>query len=119
LSPGILPLVAAFLGCATASILAFLIVSRPVHLRVAAGPKDRVDYTMLDAFNRILETNKVSVRLDLVTTAGLQANDELLEKKDVDLAVVRLDAPLPTSAQALVLLRTTLVIPVAPAPHNP
>jgi len=118
LSRGILLLIAAFFGFASASILAFLIASRPVHLRVAAGPKDRIDYTLLDAFNRILETNKVGVRLDLVTTAGLQANDELLEKKEVDLAVVRLDDPLPTSAGVIVLLRTNVVIAVAPARHK-
>src|SRR5262245_40066874 len=118
LSRGILLLIAAFFGFATASILAFMIASRPVHMRVAAGPKDRIDYTMLDAFNRILETNKVGVRLDLVTTTGLQANDELLEKKEVDLAVVRLDDPLPGSAGVLVLLRTNVVIAVAPARHK-
>jgi TRAP-type uncharacterized transport system substrate-binding protein len=115
LSRGLLLLIAAFFGIATASILAFLIASQPVHLRVAVGPKDRVDDTMMTAFNRILEINKVGVRLDLVTTAGVQENNQLLEKRDVDLAVVRLDEPLPTSAMVIALLRTNVVIAVAPA----
>src|SRR5262245_12294519 len=118
LSRGILLLIAAFFGFATATILAYLIASKPVHLRVAVGPKDRVDDTMMAAFNRLLETNKVSVRLDLVNTAGLHENNELLEKKQVDLAVVRLDDPLPTTAQVIVLLRTNVVIAVAPARHK-
>jgi TRAP-type uncharacterized transport system substrate-binding protein len=118
LSRGLLLLIAAFFGFATATILVYLIASQPVHLRVAVGPKDRVDADMLAAFDRILEINKVSVRLDLVNTAGLQANNELLEKREVDLAVVRLDDPLPSSAMVIVLLRTNVVIAVAPARHK-
>ena len=55
------------------------------------------------------------MRLDLVATAGVHDSNLLLEKRDVDLAVVRLDDPLPTSAALVALLRTNVVIAVAPA----
>jgi TRAP-type uncharacterized transport system substrate-binding protein len=65
-----------------------------------------------------LDINRAGVRLDLVTTAGIDENDRLLEKRDVDLAVVRLDDALPTTAALIALLRTNVVIAVAPARHK-
>src|SRR5262249_19255864 len=59
--------------------------------------------------------NRAGVRLDLVATGGIHDNDLLLEKRNVDLAVVRLDDPLPTQAGVVVLLRTNVVVAVAPA----
>ena len=62
--------------------------------------------------------NRAGVRLDLVATAGVHDSNLLLEKREVDLAVVRLDDPLPTSAALVALLRTNVVIAVAPARHK-
>jgi TRAP-type uncharacterized transport system substrate-binding protein len=108
-------LTAAVMGLLTAVVIAYVVWSRPVHLRVAAGPQDGVDATLLAAFDRLLEVNRATVRLDLVTTAGLHENNQLLEKRQVDLAVVRLDDSPPTGAAVVALLRTNVVIAVAPA----
>jgi TRAP-type uncharacterized transport system substrate-binding protein len=107
--------IAGFVGLVTAAVLAYVLWSKPVHLRVAAGPKDGVDASILSALDRLLEINRAGVRLDLVATGGVEDNDRLLEKRDVDLAVVRLDDPLPTYASLIALMRTNVVIAVAPA----
>lgn len=111
----LLLVVAATLALITASIVGYLVWSRPVHLRVAAGPKDGVDAKLLNGFDRLLDANRAGVRLDVVATAGDHENEQLLEKRDVDLAVVRLDDPLPTGAALVALLRTNVVVAVAPA----
>jgi TRAP-type uncharacterized transport system substrate-binding protein len=118
LSRRLLLSIAGFIGLLTAAAMAYAMWSRPVHLRVAAGPQGGVDATILAAFDRLLEINRAGVRLDLVTTAGVDESDRLLGKRDVDLAVVRLDDPLPTTAALIVLLRTNVVIAVAPARHK-
>jgi TRAP-type uncharacterized transport system substrate-binding protein len=84
-------------------------------LRVAAGPQQGTDALILAAFDRLLEVNRASVRLDLVTTAGFHENQVALEKREVELAVVRLDDPLPTAASLIALLRINVVIAVAPS----
>ncbi|MGO4404404.1 TAXI family TRAP transporter solute-binding subunit [Bosea sp. RAF48] len=114
----LLLLAAATLALITATSVAYLAWSRPLHLRVAAGPKDGIDAKLLIALNRLLEINRAGVRVDLVATADVHANNQLLEKREVDLAVIRLDDPLPTSAGLVVLLRTNVVIAVAPARHK-
>jgi TRAP-type uncharacterized transport system substrate-binding protein len=55
------------------------------------------------------------VRLDLVTTPDIHDNGQLLEKREVELAIMRLDDPLPTNTAVVALLRTNVVIAVAPA----
>ena len=102
----------------TGGVAAYLQWSRPVHLRVAAGPHDGVDAMLLVAFDHLLDINRAGVRLDLVATAGIHDSNLLLGKRDVDLAVVRLDDPLPTGAALVALLRTNVVIAVAPARHK-
>ena len=111
-------IVAALIALLTATAIGYVIWSKPVHLKVAAGPQDGVDATILAAFDRLLEANRAAVRLDLVTTPGVQDNNRMLEKREVDLAVVRLDEPLPTNAALIALLRTNDVIAVAPARHE-
>ncbi len=106
---------AGLIAVLTATAVTYLVWSKPVHLRVAAGPTDGIDATILAAFDRLLEINRASVRLDLVTTAGVHESNQLLEKRQVDLAVVRLDDPLPTSAALIALLRTNAAIAVAPS----
>jgi TRAP-type uncharacterized transport system substrate-binding protein len=115
LSRQLLFIAAAVCALITASIVAYIIWSKPVHLRVAAGPKDGIDATVLSAFDRILESNRAGVRLDLVTTPDIHDNGQLLEKREVELAIMRLDDPLPTNTAVVALLRTNVVIAVAPA----
>ena len=89
-----------------------------MQLRVAAGPQDGKDAAILAAFDRMLEAISAGVRLKLVTTAGMHDNNVLLGKQEVDLAVVRLDESIPTTAALVAILRTDAVIAVAPAQHK-
>jgi hypothetical protein len=108
-------LAAVVIALMTATAVGYLIWSRPLHLRVARGRRQGTDALILTAFDRLLEVNKASVRLDLVTTAGLHENQVALEKREVDLAVVRVDDPLHTAASLIALLRINVVIAVAPS----
>jgi len=114
----LLLIAAVLLALLTAAAVAYLLWSRPLHLRVAAGPQDGIDATLLAAFDRLLDINHAGVRLDVVATADFHDSNRLLEKREVDLAVVRLDDPLPTGASVVALLRTNVVIAVAPARHK-
>ena len=54
----------------------------------------------------------------MVTTSGTHENNALLEKRDVDLAVLRADGSLPTGAALVAIMRTNVAILVAPARHK-
>lgn len=114
----LLIIIAALIALTTASAVAYILWSQPVQLRVAAGPQDGKDAAILAAFDRTLEATSAGVRLKLVTTAGLHDNNVLLGKREVDLAVVRLDEAIPTTAALVAILRTDAVIAVAPARHK-
>jgi TRAP-type uncharacterized transport system substrate-binding protein len=115
ISRRLLLITAALLALVTGTVLIYVLASRPVHLRVATGPQGGIDATLLAAFDHLLEINHAHARLDLVFTPGLHDNNLLLDKRAVDLAVVRLDDPLPTQAAVVALLRTNVVVAVAPA----
>jgi TRAP-type uncharacterized transport system substrate-binding protein len=110
--------IAALIAVTTASAVAYILWSQPVQLRVAAGPQDGKDAAILAAFDRMLEAISAGVRLKLVTTGGMHDNNVLLGKQEVDLAVVRLDEAIPTTAALVAILRTDAVIAIAPASHK-
>lgn len=114
----LLLIIAALIAATTAGAVAYILWAQPVDLRVAAGPQDGKDAAILASFDRMLEATNAGVRLKLATTGGLQDNNVLLGKREVDLAVVRLDEALPTTAALVVILRTDAVIAVAPARHK-
>ncbi len=114
----LLLLAAALIALMTISAAGYRMWSRPLHLRVAAGPQGGADAKLLAAYNRTLDLTHAGVRLDVVPTAGVHDNNRMLEKGDVDMAVVRLDDPLPAKAGVVALLRTNLLIAVAPARLN-
>ncbi|RBP16855.1 TRAP-type uncharacterized transport system substrate-binding protein [Roseiarcus fermentans] len=114
----VLLLAAALVAAVTIGAAAFRMWSTPLHLRVAVGPAGGADAKLMTAFNRTLDLTHAGVRLDVVPTADLHDNNRLLGKGDVDLAVVRLDDVLPPSAGVVALLRTSVLIAVAPARLN-
>lgn len=114
----LLLLAAAAIAAATVGAGAFRLWSTPLHLRVAAGPQGGADAKLMTAFNRTLDLTHASVRLDVVPAADVHENNRLLGQGAVDLAVVRLDEPMPTRAGVVALLRTNLLIAVAPARLN-
>jgi TRAP-type uncharacterized transport system substrate-binding protein len=111
-------ILATLIALTTASTIGYILWSRPVELRVAAGPTDGTDSSILTAFDRMLGANNAGVRLKLVATAGLKESNEQLGKREVDLAVVRLDEALPATAALVVIMRIDALIAVAPARHK-
>jgi TRAP-type uncharacterized transport system substrate-binding protein len=114
----ILFIVATLIALTTASAIGYILWSRPVELRVATGPTEGKDFNILAAFDRSLGASGAGVRLKLVSTSGLHESNELLGKREVDLAVVRLDEALANTAALVVILRTDALIAVAPARHK-
>jgi len=98
--------------------LAYLYLSQPTLLRVAVGPAEGKDARLMDAFANVLEAHRESVRLRPVVTAGLVENRALLEKGDVDLAIIRGDQGLPADTSVVMILRTDVLVVVAPSKSN-
>jgi TRAP-type uncharacterized transport system substrate-binding protein len=109
---------AALIAILTVAAVIYVIASQPLHLRVAVGPESGTDAQILGAVDRILQAERATVRLDLVTTSGTHENNALLDKRQVDLAVLRADEPLPGSAALVAIMRTNVAILVAPARHK-
>jgi TRAP-type uncharacterized transport system substrate-binding protein len=109
---------AATIASLTAAVTIYVIYSQPLHLRIAVGPDGGTDANIFGALERILAADHSTVRLDLVTTSGTHENNSLLEKREVDLAVLRADEPLPGGAALLAVLRTNVAVLVAPARHK-
>jgi TRAP-type uncharacterized transport system substrate-binding protein len=107
--------VAALIAFITLGAAGYLQWSQPVHLRVAAGPSGETDAKLMAEFNHMLDATRAGVRLDVVPTADVHDSNAMVEKGDVDMAVVRLDDPLPTRASVVALLRINVLIAVAPA----
>jgi hypothetical protein len=109
---------AGLLAIMTAGVAVYIIMSKPLHLRVAVGPQGSTDANIMIALDRILEIERASVRLDLVTTPETHQDYDLLERRDVDLAVLRADGPLPAGAGVVAMLRNNVVVIAAPARHK-
>jgi TRAP-type uncharacterized transport system substrate-binding protein len=109
---------AGLLAIMTAGVAVYIIMSKPLHLRVAVGPQGSTDANIMIALDRILEIERASVRLDLVTTPETHQDYDLLERRDVDLAVLRADGPLPAGAGVVAVLRNNVVVIAAPARHK-
>src|SRR6267142_3822242 len=100
-------------GLVAASV-AYLYLSEPTPLRVAVGPADGKDARLMDAFEKVLEERHASVRLRPVVTSGLVENRALLEKGEVDLAIIRGEQGLPADSTVVMILRTEVLVVVAP-----
>jgi TRAP-type uncharacterized transport system substrate-binding protein len=111
-------IVATLIALTTASTIGYILWSRPVELRVAAGPADGKDSAILAAFDRMLGSSGTGVRLKLIATGGLHDSNVLLGKREVDLAVVRLDEAIATTAALVAIMRTDALVAVAPARHK-
>ena len=109
---------AALIASVTAAVVVYVVLSSPIHLRVAVGPEGSTDANIFSALDRILSAERAAVRIDLVTTPGTHENNILLNKREVDLAVLRADEPLPGSAALVAVMRTNVAILVAPARYK-
>jgi TRAP-type uncharacterized transport system substrate-binding protein len=91
----------------------YKIHSRPVELKVAAGPADSDDHALLTGLSRRLTSTNAALRLRLVAANGPLEAARALDRGEVDLAVIRADLPVPSSARAVAILQKHGVIVVA------
>ena len=87
--------------------------SRPAELKVAVGPPEREDHALLTGLSRRLADTKAPVRLQVVSKPGAVESAQALERGEGDLAVIRADISVPSSARALAIMQKHAVIVVA------
>ncbi|MFB9264436.1 TAXI family TRAP transporter solute-binding subunit [Bradyrhizobium erythrophlei] len=88
---------------------------RPVTLHIAVGPPGSDDVKLVQAFAQTFAHDGSAVRLTPVTTQGATESVALFAANKVELAVARVDLNLPTSAEAVAILRKNVVVLWAPS----
>ena len=104
-------LVASVLLVAAAALTYY--IYRPSSLRVAFV-RDSEDARMLQSFAEVLQQQHRDVRLRLIPVDDLPAASGLLERREVDLAVVRPDVAMPVNGLTVAILREEAAIVLAP-----
>jgi TRAP-type uncharacterized transport system substrate-binding protein len=94
-----------FFGAAAVSLLAL----RPETLRVAVGPRDGIDVTILQALSRELAQQNSKIRLRLSYVENPNVSFSLVSSGQAELAVIRADS-LPDEAMAVAVLRKSAVL---------
>jgi TRAP-type uncharacterized transport system substrate-binding protein len=107
-------LISAAIAASTLVVGVSIFLSSPVFLRIAVGLPDGPDAILFQAVDQLLLKERAGLRLDIVNTAGIHESNVLLGKREVDLAVLRLDEPLPEDAGLVSLLRMNMAVIVAP-----
>jgi uncharacterized protein len=101
------------IGGAAASWFAYQVYSRPAELKVAVGPAGSDDHALLTGLSRRLASTKAAVRLGIVSRSGPIEVAQALDRGEADLAVIRGDLPIPSSARAVAVLQKSAVVIVA------
>ncbi len=104
-------LVALALG-AVAGVVLYL--SRPTTLRVAVGPRDRVETHLIQAYADALARAREDIRLEVVSYDDVRDSAAALQSGRADLAVVRPDVRLPENGLTLAVLHDEALIVAAP-----
>ncbi|CAI0347668.1 C4-dicarboxylate ABC transporter substrate-binding protein [Hyphomicrobiales bacterium] len=85
----------------------FYYVSQPRTLRLAVGPLGSEDARMAAAFVQGLNRDKASIRLRLVLTEGSEDSAKKIDAGQADLAMVRADIAMPSTADTVLITRRT------------
>lgn len=94
--------------CAAGGALYYVL--RPIHLRIAVGPPGSDDHKVVQAIADAFASESRTVRLFPITTAGAVEALGLLGAGKVDLAVGRVDLPMPADAQTIAIVRKNYVV---------
>jgi len=102
-------------GFALAGLTTFLVqyYAQPTTLRIAVGPPKSEDARLIGAIAGQLCRDRASVRLRVVETPGPEEAAAGIDKNQADLAVVRRDLAMPTTGQAVAILRRQVAVIVA------
>src|SRR5262245_38215715 len=102
----------AFAACAL-SAFTLLYASQPTVLTLAVGPRKSDDARLVAAIASQLNRDRAPIRLSIRERDGPVEAAEAIEKGQTDLAVVRRDAIMPKTGQAIVVLRKNFVVVLA------
>ncbi|KMO33127.1 C4-dicarboxylate ABC transporter substrate-binding protein [Methylobacterium variabile] len=93
---------------------AVLYLSRPTTLRVAVGPRDRVESHLIQAYADALARAREDIRLEVVPCDDVRDSAAALQSGRADLAVVRPDVRLPENGLTLAVLHDEALVVAAP-----
>lgn len=85
----------------------------PATLRIAVGPANGEDTRIVYAIAQILKREQSTVRLRVIPTEGPAQSAQALEAGQVELAVVRSDAAMPSNSPTIAILHTNAALLVA------
>lgn len=85
----------------------FYYISQPRTLRLAVGPLGSEDARMAAAFVQGLNRDKAAVRLRLILTEGSEDSAAKIDAGQADLAMLRADIAMPSTADTVLITRRT------------
>ena len=100
-------MVAGLLAVSGLVAAAFYYIGQPRTLRLAVGPLGSEDARMAAAFVQGLNRDKASVRLRLVLTEGSEDSARRIDAGQADLAMLRADIAMPSTADTVLITRRT------------
>ena len=105
-------LVLGLLAVAAAALVGIAIqfIARPTSLRIAVGPPGSDDVQLVAGIVPRLVSEGAPFRFRQVTAATPVEAGKMLERGEVNLAIVRQDHPLPANGQAIALFHQNLIV---------
>jgi TRAP transporter TAXI family solute receptor len=102
-------------GFALAGLTAFTIhyYGQPTVLKIAVGPAKSDDARLIGAISGQLGRDRASIRLRLIEKGSPEEAAAAIDKGEADLAVARHDLAMPTTGQAVAILRRQMVVLMA------
>jgi TRAP transporter TAXI family solute receptor len=91
----------------------FFFYGRPTVIRVAVT-RDSVDHQIISSAAKLLQRERSSIRLKTVLVADPATSAKALESGNADLAVTRTDLGQPLNGKAMVIMRKSAAVIVAP-----
>ena len=105
-----LVILAAILAAIGAVAGAYYFAMRPVTLRIAVGPANSNDLSLVKALTRSFADANSHIRLRPLQTDGAAESAQALADGKADLAVIRGDLDVPKNAQAVATLRKNVAV---------
>ena len=94
---------------AVSVVLVIYVFFVPRQLRIGVSPKGSESHQVISAIAAALERDKAPVRLRIVNYPDRAQTAEALSKGSIDLAVLRPDLPLPSTAQGVAVANEFLI----------
>ncbi len=108
------PILAAALALVAIAILSFRFVETPRALKVAVGPKDGADATLIAAAAQRLKNDRASIQLAIRLVDSPAEAAKALQSGDADLAVICSDVAIPQDGATIAILHSDIAVLAAP-----